>query len=280
MKKRKEIEELTIADDFMFGAVMSDPKLCKPLLEYILNIKIRQIEYPELQKTIDKRYDSKSVRLDVYVEDDKNTVYNVEIQTTNKKNLPKRMRYYQGIIDLNIIDKGEDYAELKKSFVIFICTFDPFGKDRYIYTFKNRCDEEISITLDDDAVKVVVNVNGKIGDISEEFRDTLNYIAGGVPKTDYVKSIDTAVGVVKKDKKWRREYMTLYMRDKEHEKFGKYVDKVSLIRKKKNSYDEDTLMDLYDVNKTECKKIIFYIDNYPEWDDEDIADKLLNDDEE
>ena len=27
MKKRKEIEELTIADDFMVGAVMSDPKL-------------------------------------------------------------------------------------------------------------------------------------------------------------------------------------------------------------------------------------------------------------
>ncbi|MBR1445042.1 MAG: Rpn family recombination-promoting nuclease/putative transposase [Firmicutes bacterium] len=279
MKKRKEIEELTIADDFMFGAVMSDPKLCKPLLEYILNIKIRQIEYPELQKTIDKRYDSKSVRLDVYVEDDKNTVYNVEIQTTSKKNLPKRMRYYQGIIDLNIIDKGEDYAELKKSFVIFICTFDPFGKDRYIYTFKNRCDEERNITLDDDAIKVVVNVNGKIGDISEELKDTLNYIAGGVPKTDYVKSIDTAVDVVKKDKKWRREYMTLYMRDKEHEKFGKYTKTISLIRKKKNSYDEDALMDLYDVNETECKKIIFYIDNYPEWDDEDIANKILNDDE-
>ena len=130
---RKELEELTIVDDFMFGAVMKDPKKCKPLLEYILDIKIEKIEYPELQKSVDKKYESKSVRLDVYVEDDLGTVYNVEIQTTRKKHLPKRMRYYQGMIDLNIIDKGEDYSRLKKSFVIFICTYDPYGRGKYIY---------------------------------------------------------------------------------------------------------------------------------------------------
>ena len=44
-----------------------------------------------------------------------------------KDNLPKRMRYYQGMIDLNILEKGENYKNLKKSFVIFICTFDLFG---------------------------------------------------------------------------------------------------------------------------------------------------------
>ena len=120
----KEFEELTIVDNFMFGAVMRDPKRCKPLLEYILDVKIRKIEYSELQKSIDIQYQSKSIRLDVYVEDDENSVYNIEMQTTRHKNLPKRMRYYQGMIDLNIIDKGEDYASLKKSFVIFICTFD------------------------------------------------------------------------------------------------------------------------------------------------------------
>ena len=32
----KSLEELTIVDDFMFGAVMRNPKLCKPLLELIL----------------------------------------------------------------------------------------------------------------------------------------------------------------------------------------------------------------------------------------------------
>ena len=65
----KPIEQLTIVDDFMFGAVMSNPKYCKPLLELVLGVKIRKIEYPELQKALNKRYGSKSIRLDVYVED-------------------------------------------------------------------------------------------------------------------------------------------------------------------------------------------------------------------
>ena len=77
------------------------------MLEEILNIKIRRIEYPERQKTIGVKYDSKSVRLDIYVEDDKNTVYDIEMQTSSDGHLPLRMRYYQDMIDLNIIDKGE-----------------------------------------------------------------------------------------------------------------------------------------------------------------------------
>ena len=116
----KPIEELTISDDFMFGAVMQNPNLCKPLLELILGVKIRKIEYPELQKVINKHYGSKAIRLDVYVEDEAGTVYDVEIQTTAKKHLPKRTRYYQGIIDLNILEKGEDYSKLRKSFVILL----------------------------------------------------------------------------------------------------------------------------------------------------------------
>ena len=288
MRRLKTIDELTISDDFMFGAVMKDPKLCKPLLEYILGIKIKEIKYPQRQKVIDERYDSKSVRLDVYVEDDENTVYNIEIQTTSNANLPKRMRYYQGIIDLHIISKGIDYDELKKSFVIFICTFDPFGKGRYIYTFENICKEDNTLTLNDEAIKVAVNVNGTVGNISDELKAVLKYIAGGIPESEYTKDLDTAVDNVKKDKEWGREYMTLYMRDMENQKIGKeigekigkeigkFVDKISLIRGKKDKFDEDTLADLYDIDKEKCRKIIFYIEEYPEMDDEEIAKVLFN----
>lgn len=75
---------------------------------------------PEEQKVIDITKDSKSVRLDVYVNDDAGTVYDVEMQTTSSKDLPKRSRYYQGMIDLNQIEKGAFYRDLNKSFVIFI----------------------------------------------------------------------------------------------------------------------------------------------------------------
>lgn len=88
---------------------MSDKRLCKPLLESILNIKIRDIEYVDYEETIQMTIKSKGIRLDIYVEDDNNTVFNLEMQTTAYKELPKRSRYYQGVIDLNMIEKGEPY---------------------------------------------------------------------------------------------------------------------------------------------------------------------------
>ena len=131
----KKYEELDITDPFIFAKVMSEKELCKPLLENILNIKIRDIVYVDYEETIQMTVKSKGIRLDIYVEDDNNTVFNLEMQTTTYKELPKRSRYYQGIIDLNMIEKGESYDILKESYVIFICTFDFFEKGRSVYEF-------------------------------------------------------------------------------------------------------------------------------------------------
>ena len=83
-------EELDITNDFLFGKVMRNSEICRQVLETILNIEIDRIEYPEEQKSIDMTVDAKSVRLDVYVRDFLGTVYNIEMQTTNTGDLPKR----------------------------------------------------------------------------------------------------------------------------------------------------------------------------------------------
>ena len=126
--QRKKWEDLEIKDDFIFGKVMRNPKLCKKMLERILNIEIDHIEFPEIQKTLDYAFDAKSVRLDVYVKDGKGTVFNVEMQALNKDDLRKRSRYYQVMIDQGLLEKGEDYETLAQSYVIFICDFDLFGE--------------------------------------------------------------------------------------------------------------------------------------------------------
>ena len=48
----KKYEELGITDAFMFAKVMSNKEICKPVLEQILNIKIRDIEYLDYEETI------------------------------------------------------------------------------------------------------------------------------------------------------------------------------------------------------------------------------------
>lgn len=214
-KPSKPFEELTFADDFMFGVVMREPGLCKPLVEMILGIRIERIEYQESQKIIDLTADSKSVRLDVYVEDEKHSVYDIEMQTSVRRNLPKRSRYYQGMIDLNLIDKGADYEELNKSFVIFICTFDMFGEGRYIYTFENRCAQNPRLTLGDGAVKVFVSTKGRSGTVDAKLERLLKYIDAGITSDEYTETLDRCVRKVRGNDKWRRDYMTLYMRERE-----------------------------------------------------------------
>ena len=270
----KPIEELTIVDDFMFGAVMRNPKYCKPLLEMVLGVKIWRIEYPELQKAIDERYGSKSVRLDVYVEDGAGTVYNVEIQTTDKKNLPKRTRYYQGMIDLHILDKGEDYKALRRSFVIFICTFDPFDKGRWIYTFEHFCREDKDIELRDGATKIILNTKGRVGEISGELKGLLRYMDGFAPETGYARELDGAVTEIRKDTKWRREYMLISEKLRESRRLGEYAGRVAMARTLRGEIPQEQLVKIAFNNPELLKAILDAIDAHPEWDDEQVAENV------
>ena len=273
-RKLKTFDELTITDDFMFGAVMSDPNNLKPLLEYILNIKIAQITYPERQKVIELTYGAKGVRLDVYCEDEQHTVYSVEIQVADLRNLPKRIRYYHGMIDLNIIDKGDDYKKLKKSYVIFICCFDPFGMGRYMYTFKNQCQEEPEIYLNDGADSIVLNVNGTIGDINSELKAALQYMAGQAPVDGYAKSLDIAVQNVKGNEKWRRDYMTFAMKLKESNELTDLARVVATIRNSKGLVNDDIIVQILNLDKVQFNTISTMIDANPNMDDWDIAEAI------
>ena len=207
----KVFEELQIKDDFMFSVIMRNPKFCKPFLERILGIRISHIEYPKSQETIDLSLDAKSVRLDIYVEDGKGTVYDVEMQTVENRNLPKRTRYYQGMIDLNISEKGDNYKDLKRSFIIFVCTFDLFGEGRHIYTFENRCIQNTNLSLGDDTTKIILNTKGTMEDVTPEMIRLLNFIDGKEPEDDFTRELDEAVQSVRKNEKWRLDYMTLQM---------------------------------------------------------------------
>ncbi|HBA97114.1 MAG TPA: hypothetical protein DCZ23_03300 [Lachnospiraceae bacterium] len=199
----------------MFAKVMRNPELCKVMLERLLDIQIDHIEYPEEQKVIDIAKDSKSVRLDVYLHDEKGTVYNVEMQTSNNKNLPQRARYYSGMIDLNAIEKGADYSELPKSFVIFICTFDAFGRGRWRYTFEDFCREDLKVPLNDEAYKVFFNTNGTKGKVSKEVKNILKFIENNTTADDFTEKLAQEVQKIKKNKEWQVEYMTLLMRERE-----------------------------------------------------------------
>ena len=215
MTQKKTLDELTLMDDYMFAVVMEETRFLQPLLEFILDMKIAKIEIIEPQKTEKSGYNSKGVRLDLYVVDENGVIYNVEVQTTKQKHLPKRMRYYHSVMDISILNPGDLYNELRKSFVIFICNYDPFERDRYIYTFENICREEPDLSFGDETTKVVVNTQGSKGEISEGMLEVINYLKDERITGEFSQALDDAVNAVKASEERRREYMIVNMHDNE-----------------------------------------------------------------
>ncbi len=254
-------EDLGITSDFLFGKIMQDAELCRELLQRILpDLQIGHIEYPELQKGIKTDADAKSVRLDVYVLDGKGTVYDVEIQATDTKELPKRTMYYQGMIDLQMIDKGQPYKKLRPSYIIFICPFDLFGKGRHIYTFENYCKEDKTLPLGDETSKIFLNADSEMNDVSEELRAFLDYVAGKGSRDTFVQKLQEAVDEAKKNREWRREYMTLLMRDQENMEQGMKKERKRIITKMiRQGFSNSQIIELCDTTNeevNECRKDI------------------------
>ena len=210
--KRKPFEELTLADDFLFCKVMQNRRLCKELLEIILHVRIDKIEYTESQKVFDDVIDEKSIRMDVYVKDDKHTIYDIEMQTSNTKELPKRSRYYHSCIDKSQIAKGEPYSKLRKTYVIFICTFDLFDRNFAKYEFDTICKKDKNLTLPDDRHTIFVNAQGVTND--QKLKEFLDFLRDGeVSKSPFILDLRKEVNYASKNSKWREEYDMLLVRE-------------------------------------------------------------------
>jgi predicted transposase/invertase (TIGR01784 family) len=142
------------------------------------------------------------------------------MQATHTKNIPKRSRYYQDMIDLNLIEKGQSYSVLNKSYVIFICMSDIFGKGRHIYTFENVCLQDKELPLGDETIKVFLNPYSDMDDVDDELNNFLKYLADGTVSDVFTKNLEQEVLKAKKNEEWRREYMTLYMKEQEAREEG------------------------------------------------------------
>lgn len=212
LKTLKTWDELTISDNFIFQAVMNNSQICKEFLEKLLGISIRKINYVEPEKIFDVGIKSKGIRLDVYAEDENHTIYDIEMQTTNTlyDSLVNRTRYYQSLMVANMINKGQDYQDLNKTFIIFVCTFDLFKENRKIYTFKNLCLESRNLELNDGSTIIFLNAKGINGKLQNDIKNFLNFINGEPAKGKFTKKIAFMVDEVKRNDRLKVGYMSWY----------------------------------------------------------------------
>ena len=208
--KPKPFEKLTCSDNFMFAKVMEDPDLCKSVLEILLDIKIGRLSYPEPEKTIQTAPDARGIRLDVHTHDGKHD-FDIEMQTTLYKELRKRSRYYQSLMDVDYLLKGHPYSKLKENIVIFICLEDLFKKGLPVYTFENTCRENNSVKLEDRTLKVFYNCSSWQNVASKEQAELLKFLLTDKAESDLCQKLKEREKKIKMTARAQKEYMDYCM---------------------------------------------------------------------
>ena len=278
--QKKPFDQLTITDNYMFQAVMREPRNVKPLLEMVIDKKIREIVVIEREKTVETGYESRGIRMDVYIQDDENTVYDVEMQASKKHHFGKRFRYYQSAIDVDIVNKGDGFGKLKTSFIIFITTYDPYDKGWYMYPFETICSWDMEIKMDDGARRIVLNTKGtkdKEGhEVSSEIKEMLSYMDGRAPESEYSRMLDRAVSEVKQSEERRTEYMSINVERADNIELGEYMTYVSQIRGNEGQLSDEAMIKFMKINPNVLLYTRRVISEHPDWDDEEVAEEVLS----
>ncbi|MCQ2603947.1 MAG: Rpn family recombination-promoting nuclease/putative transposase [Spirochaetia bacterium] len=201
---------LTITNDFIFGWVFSDKERCRKLIELLLGIKVKNLEVPQTQKSIKTSLISRGVRFDVYAEDN-DRAFDIEIQTVNQRNWELRTRYYQSRMDGSLINQGQDYRDLKETYVIFLCCFDPVGLKECKYETVHVLKEHREYIIDDRRHIVLYNIHEYLKSEDEEQRAFFEYMATGNAGSAFSKEVQDNVDRAKTDDDLRSGVMTLEM---------------------------------------------------------------------
>ena len=184
MSYKKTLQEMNLLDRFLFAEVMEDNETLENVLEIIQGYPVPLEDKAQAEKEFRRIPRNKRVFFDVYGEDLRNAVYDVEAQKENTHDFPKRTRYYNGMVDLNMLRPGEDYNKLKDVYIIMIMPFDLFGEGRYRYTFHMTCDEIPGLNLGDRVTRIFLNTQGRIKDgVSEELIQMLKYFENTTKET-------------------------------------------------------------------------------------------------
>ena len=253
-------DSLTFTNNYVFLEVMSNKKRCQYLIEKVLHIPIKKIlQIVAERHTSSPRISSRSIRLDVYVETLDGTIIDLELQVTGKgstiyrdadeeqveSELPLRTRYYQSLISMDMLRRGMDYPELRKSFVVFICTFDPYGKGLPVYHFTYRCKEDKTLQMGDLTENIFLNAKAADKTTDKELAAFLRYINSGLAQNAFTREIDKETKRVRRDKDWRERVVTWEMdlrimekRAHEKGKKEKALEIAEALRKKGMPEDE------------------------------------------
>lgn len=289
---KRKLEQLNLLDDFLFGSILTYPEIgeefCRKILKILLNVDMDRLHIIPQKIYYGSDTDKHGTRLDVYIEEEKGTgtIYDVEPDKNDDRELrhalPRRVRFYHSKIDGRSLKAGLDYSKLKQVIVLMILNYDPFGKDRVLYTIRSKCVEEPDMDYDDGAATCFFYTKGKKGELPEEARKLLHYMEDSCAdnaESEVLRAIHRMVETVRHDEEVSLEYMKVYEREKMIERRGEakgeIKGEVRVVRNMSKSMKPDQIMEASGLEPEYIEKILMYIREYPTEPDTEIAARIL-----
>jgi len=285
---KKSLKELTLLDKFLFDQTMDLPEAHEAMLQIILQDEsLKLLIPPQTEKEVRTMPWLRSIRLDVFAVDENLLIYNTEMQKEYRKDLGKRSRYYQGLMDSSLLEPGEtDFNRLNNTYIILIMPFDLFGAGRYCYTFHAYCDEDKNIELKDGATRIFLNTRGTNDDeVGQELRDLLQYIecTDGAfalrTGSERIQKIHACVSRIKSSEEMGVKYMQsweekIWDRQKGLA-LGKNVKIVSLVRKKlEKGWSVEEIADVLEEPEELVRAIMICMKSHPDYTDKRVIQEL------
>lgn len=273
--RRKKLEELNLIDDFLFGCMVTYPeigeKFCRLLIGIITGRQVDNVKIVPQKVYYGGETDRHGIRLDVCIEEEDSpsgkdsasvgTVYDIEPDKDSssrmRKALPRRVRYYRAKIDGKGLGIGESYSKLKNTVIIMILPYDPFGRDRMLYTVQNTCIEEPDIPYQDGATTLFLYTRGKKGNPPKELRQLLTYMEETTEENAEsltLKELQKMVETVKRDEEVSYKYMKVFEREQMLREEGREEERENTLREKKRADDLEEKLKLLQEKYEEIQK--------------------------
>lgn len=167
------LERLRPLDDDFMRVMFRDKGTAEVVLRIIMGKDDLQVTDCHTQEDMRRLAGARSICLDALATDADGKKYNIEVQRAIYGAKPKRARYHASVMDIEFLDKNDDFDRLPECYVIFITEKDTMGDGEAIHVFE-RLDLKTSKPLNDE--QHVLYINGayvgseKIGMLMHDFR--------------------------------------------------------------------------------------------------------------
>ena len=236
LKTREEIAKLTLMNNAFMNLVFEDNIPCvEEVLRVILNKDDLFVKMVRTQKMYQGF--TRSIYLDVYAEDSKGVIYNIEIQQSDEGAEPRRTRFHTGMIDAHALKAGQDFKELPELYIIFITLNDVLGLNQTIYTIHKYIDGTQK-RFDDGSHVIYINTSAK--NDGTEIWKLIHDLRS--PKADemYLPKLAERVKFLKENEEGVK-IMTDYFGDLQKKAVEKAVEKAVRNAEKKAKADKENM---------------------------------------